>query len=177
MSLGVLSLLLLASAQSPRASSPSPPPGPRPGPSTAMTMPSPAASPAAAPAAPAEVDASGTWTGTTSQGRDVEIEVEANDVKLLRLGWQIAFDQQCPAPDTRLPQAAREGVQVMRYQYPESVHAGRLKTRLGLGSDLDLLFSGTFAADGTATGELELATVGGSRCSGKMKATWKASRR
>ena len=65
----------------------------------------------------------------------------------------------------------------MRYQYPEPVRAGRLKTRLGVGSDLDLSLSGTFASDGTASGDLDLATVGGTRCSGKTRATWKATRR
>lgn len=183
MSLGVLSLLLLASAQTPRGASPSPPPVRAPAaranaaPVTPSPVPSAAPSPAATPAPPPEVDASGTWTGSTSQGREVEIDVEGNEVKLLRLGWQIEFERECPAPDTRLPQREREGVHVMRYQYPESVRAGRLRTRLGLGSDLDLLVTGVFAADGTASGEMQLATVEGARCAGKVDATWKATRR
>ena len=81
------------------------------------------------------------------------------------------------APDGRLPQRAREGLQVMRYQYPEPVRSGRLKTRLGVGPDLDLALSGTFGPDGTASGDIDLATNGGTRCSGKTKATWKATRK
>jgi hypothetical protein len=175
MSLGALLLLLLAWPQALPGASPSPPPLPS-RPASATASPSPVASPSATPAPPVEVDASGTWRGRTSQDREVEIDVEDNDVKVLRLGWQIAFDRECPAPDTRLPQQTREGIQLMRYQYPESIRAGRLKTKLGMGSDLDLVFSGTFAADGTATGELELSTQPGARCSGKVNATWKATR-
>lgn len=174
MSLGAL-LLLLAWPQAHPIASPSPPPL-RSRPASATASPSPTASPSATPAPPVEVDASGAWRGRTSQGREVEIDVEANDVKVLRLGWHIAFDRECPAPNTQLPQQTREGIQLMRYQYAESIRAGRLKTRLGIGSDLDLVFSGTFAADGTATGNLELATLAGARCSGKVSATWKATR-
>jgi hypothetical protein len=178
MSLGALSLLLLAWAQAQPAASPSPSPL-RSLPVAITANASPAPSPSAAPerpAPPVEVDASGTWRGQTSQGRAVEIAVEGNEVKVLRIAWQIAFDRECPAPDTRLPQQTREGNQLMRYQYPEIVRAGRLKTRLGVGSDLDLVFTGAFAADGTATGDIELATLAGARCSGKVSATWRATR-
>ncbi|HET8648166.1 MAG TPA: hypothetical protein VFO85_21900 [Vicinamibacteria bacterium] len=171
MSLGVPSLLLLAFVQTPPSASPAPSPPPASAPAPAAPSSAPSASPEP------EVDASGNWKGTTSQGREVEIEVEANEVKLLRVGWQISFDRECPAPETRLPQRTREGMQVMRYQYPETVRAGRLKTRLGVGADLDLSVTGGFAADGTASGEIELATVAGTRCSGRMKGTWTAKRR
>jgi hypothetical protein len=173
MSLGVVSLLLLASAQTPDT------PAAAPSPVTTASSESAAfvGPPPPAPQPPPEVDATGTWKGSTSQGRDIEIEVDTNNVKVLRVSWEIAFDSECVAPDGRLPQRAREGIQVMRYQYPEPVRAGRLKTRMGVGSDLDLLLSGTFGADGTASGDLDLATVGGTRCSGKIKATWKATRR
>ncbi len=173
MSLGVLSLLLLASTQTPAS------PAPTPSPVQASSL-DPAAligPPAPQPEPAAEVDASGTWKGVTSQGREIEVEVETNNVKVLRVGWQIAFDNECVAPDGRLPQRTREGIQVMRYPYPEPVRAGRLKTRLGVGSDLDLALSGTFSADGTASGDVDLATVGTTRCSGKLKATWKATRK
>lgn len=173
MSVGVLSLLLLASTQTPPSPSPTPPPV-----QASASDPAPVVGPPAPrPEPPAEVDASGTWKGLTSQGREVEIEVETNNVKLLRVGWQIAFDAECVAPDGRLPQRTREGIQVMRYPYPEPVRAGRLKTRLGVGSDLDLVLSGTFGADGTANGDIDLATVGATRCSGKLKATWKATKK
>jgi hypothetical protein len=167
MSLGVVSLLLLASTQTPAVPSPSP------GPAVAADVAS-LIGPPAPP--PPEFDATGTWKGQTSQGRDIEIEVDTNNVKVLRLSWQIAFENECLGGG-RLPQRSREGIQVMRYQYPEPVRAGRLKTRLGVGPDLDLALSGTFAPDGTASGEIDLATNGGTRCSGKTKATWKATRR
>jgi hypothetical protein len=122
------------------------------------------------------LEVSGVFKGTTSQGREIEIVVEANTVKSLRVGWQIAFERDCLAPDTRLPQRTREGVQVMRYQYPELVRDGRLKTRLGVGSDLDLLVTGGFERDGSATGDIDLSSVDGARCSGKVKASWKAAR-
>ena len=168
MRLGVVSLLLLASTQTPAAPSPSPVPA----------VAAHAVSPTGPPVPPPpEIDATGTWEGHTSQGLDIEIEVDTNNVKVLRLGWRIAFDRECLAPDGRLPQRSREGLHVMRYQYPEPVRAGRLKTRLGVGPDLDLALSGTFDPDGTASGEIDLATNGGTRCSGKAKATWKATRR
>jgi hypothetical protein len=127
-----------------------------------------------APPAP-EVDASGTWKGSTSQGHEIEIEIGTNNVKVLRVGWRIAFENECLGGE-RLPQRSREGLQVARYQYAEPVRAGRLKTRLGVGPDLDLALSGTFGPDGTASGEIDLATNGGTRCSGKLRATWKATR-
>ena len=168
MSLGVVSLLLLAGAQTPAAPAASPSPVP------AMAANSgPLIGPPAPP--PSEVDATGTWKGRTSQGRDIEIEVDTNNVKVLRVGWQIAFESECLA-DGRLPQRSREGRHVMRYQYPEPVRAGRLKTRIGVGSDLDLALSGTFGPDGTASGDIDLATNGGTRCQGKVKATWRATR-
>jgi hypothetical protein len=126
------------------------------------------------PVAPLEV--SGVFKGTTSQGRVFEIEVERNTVKSLRLGWQIDFERDCVAPDTRLPQRTREGVQVMRYQYPELVRDARLKTRLGVGSDLDLVVTGAFERGGAASGDIDLASVQGASCSGKVKASWKAAR-
>jgi hypothetical protein len=64
----------------------------------------------------------------------------------------------------------------MRYQYPETLRGGRLKTRIGIGRDLDVALSGVFAADGTVAGDLELTTVDTSPCSGEAKATWKATR-
>lgn len=170
MSLGVPSLLLFAMAQAPAAPSPSPSPI-----AAATGYATPIVSPPAL--APSEVDADGTWKGSTSQGHDIEIEVDANNVKMLRVGWEIAFDTECLAPDNRLPQRGREGMHVMRYQYPEPVRAGRIKTRLGVGADLDLSLSGTFTSDGTASGNLDLATVDGTRCSGEIRATWKATRR
>lgn len=173
MSLGVVSLLLLASTQTPATPSASPSPVPASTTTSALLIGPPAPAPQPAP----EVDATGTWKGSTSQGHDIEIEVDTNNVKVLRVGWEIAFENECVAPDGRLPQRAREGIQVMRYQYPEPVRAGRLKTRMGVGSDLDLALSGTFGPDGTASGDLDLATVGGTRCSGKIKATWKATKR
>ena len=172
MSLGVLSLLLLASTQSPASPAPSPSPvlSSSLDPAAVPGPPAPQSQPAA------DVDASGTWKGLTSQGREIEIEVETNNVKVLRVGWQIAFDNECVAPDGRLPHRTREGIQVMRYPYPEPVRAGRIKTRIGVGSDLDLALSGTFGPDGTASGDVDLATVGTTRCSGKLKGTWKATR-
>jgi hypothetical protein len=121
-----------------------------------------------------DVDLSGTWKGTTSQGREIEFQVEGNNLKLLRVAWQIGFEKACVAPDERLPMQTRQGVQVMRYQSPEPMAAGRIKTRLGIGSDLDLAVSGTLAPDGSATGDFDLGTVGVTHCSGKVKATWKA---
>ena len=171
MSLGVVSLLLLASAQTPAAPSASPSPVPAAA-NTALVLGPPAPPPEPAP----DVDATGTWKGSTSQGRDIEIEIDTNNLKVLRVGWQIAFENECLGGG-RLPQRSREGLQVMRYQYAEPVRAGRLKTRLGVGPDLGLALSGTFATDGTASGDLDLATNGYTRCSGRMKATWKATRK
>ena len=170
MSLGVVSLLLLASAQTPDTPAAAPSPVTTAASAVAFVGPP-------APEPPPDLDATGTWKGRTSQGRDIEIEVDTNNVKVLRVSWQIAFDNECVAPDGRLPQRGREGIQVMRYQYPEPVRAGRLKTRMGVGSDLDLALNGTFGPDGTASGDLDLATIGGTRCSGKVKATWKATRK
>jgi hypothetical protein len=167
MSLGVLSLLLLASAQTP----------PAPAPRNVQAASNTAATFVGPPATAPEVDASGTWTGTTSQGRAIEIEVDAGNVKLVRVGWRIAFENECVAPDGRLPQRDREGVQLMRYQYAEPVRGGRLKTRMGVGSDLDLVLSAAFGSDGTASGDLDLRTVSGARCVGQLKATWKATRK
>ena len=171
MSLGVLSLLLLASVQAP-SSSPAPPAVP-PSQTADASAPSPAG---ATPQMGPEVDLTGTWKGTTSQGREIEFQVEGNNLKLLRVAWQIGFEKACIAPDERLPMQTRQGVQVMRYQSPEPMTSGRIKTRLGIGSDLDLSVSGTLAPDGSATGDFDLGTVSGTRCSGKVKATWKASR-
>ena len=172
MSLGVLSLLLLASAQTPATPSTSPSPVPALIASDSALLGPPAPPPQPAP----EIDATGTWKGSTSQGRDIEIEIDTNNVKVLRLGWQIAFENECLGGG-RLPQRSREGIQVMRYQYPEPLRAGRLKTRLGVGPDLDLALSGTFGPDGTASGDIDLATNGDTRCSGKIRATWKATRK
>jgi hypothetical protein len=172
MSLGVLPLLLLASAQT-QAAAPAPVPSPLPLTDAAALLVGPPA-PLPEPDAPLEV--SGVFKGTTSQGRVFEIEVEQNTVKSLRLGWHIDFERDCLAPDTRLPQRSREGVQVMRYQYPELVRDARLKTRLGVGSDLDLLVTGAFEPAGTASGDIDLASVTGASCSGKLKASWKAAR-
>ena len=96
MSLGVVSLLLLAGAQTPAAPAASPSPVP------AMAA---NAGPLVGPPAPPspEVDATGTWKGHTSQGRDIEIEIDANNVKVLRVGWQIAFESECLGGG-RLPQ-------------------------------------------------------------------------
>ena len=162
----VLLPLLLLTPQSP-APSPGAPPSP-------AVSPQPTPSPAASPAP--EVDASGTWKGTTSQGRDIEIVVEENDVKSVRLSWQIAFDRDCLPPDGGPPQRERQGVHFMRYQYPETVKGGALKTRIGIGGDLDAVVKGTFGADGNATGEVALSTIEDARCSGKLTATWTARR-
>jgi hypothetical protein len=166
----VVSLLLIAAAQS------AGPPAPRPSPT-----PSAAASPGApsSPAAPAPVaplDPDGTWKGTTSQGKEIELVVEEKDLKSLRVGWQIGFDKACIPPEGGPAELSREGSHFMRYQYPETVREGRLKTRIGIGRDLDVAVTGVFAADGTASGEIELLTVEASPCAGKAKATWKASR-
>jgi hypothetical protein len=170
MSLGVLSLLLLATAQTPSAS-----PSPLPIQAANEILPL-VGPPAPQPPPAADVDVTGVWKGVTSQGREIEIQVDTNNVKVLRVGWQIAFENECVAPDGRLPQRDRQGIQVMRYQFPEPVRAGRLKTRMGVGSDLDLVVSGTFGPDGAASGDLDLATVNGTRCLGKLKASWKAKR-
>ena len=172
MSLGVLPLLLLASAQT-QATAPAPAPSPLALAASAADLVGP---PAPQPEPPPPIEVSGVWRGTTSQGRAIEIEVDGNNVKSLRLGWQIDFERDCLAPDTRLPQRTREGVQVMRYQYPEVVRDARLKTRLGVGSDLDLLVTGSFERGGTASGDIDLASVAGASCSGKVKASWKAAR-
>lgn len=171
MSLGVLPLLLLASVQARSTASPAPPAVPPPS-QTADTNVSSTNGPPAGP----EADLNGTWKGTTSQGREIEFHVEGNSLKLLRVAWQIGFEKACVAPDERLPMQTRQGVQLMRYQSPEPMTAGHLKTRLGIGSDLDLAVTGTLAPDGSANGDFDLATVGDTRCSGKVKATWKASR-
>jgi hypothetical protein len=170
MSLGVVSLLLLASVQAQPGASPAPP---------AVTPPrqtADASLPAKSSIMGPDIDLSGTWKGTTSQGREIEFHVEGNTLKILRVAWQIGFEKACIPPDERLPMQTRQGVQVMRYQSPEAMTAGHLKTRLGIGSDLDLAVTGTLAPDGSANGDFDLATVGDTRCSGKVKATWKASR-
>ena len=172
MSLGVVPLLLLASAQTPAAPAASPSPVP----ATTAVAARLVGPPAPPPAPPPDIDATGTWKGTTSQGRDIEIEIDTNNLKVLRVGWQIAFENECLGGG-RLPQRTREGLQVMRYQYPELVRAGRMKTRLGVGPDLDLTLSGSFTPDGTASGDLDLATNGDTHCSGKVKATWRATRK
>ena len=70
MSLGVVSLLLLASTQTPAAPSPSPVPA----------VAAHAVSPTGPPVPPPpEIDATGTWEGHTSQGLDIEIEVDTLD--------------------------------------------------------------------------------------------------
>ena len=163
-------LLLAAIAQSPASPSPSP---------TPEASPSPVLSPAPTPAPPPEpaADASGTWKGTTSQGKELEIEIEANEVKWIRVGWQIAFDGDCVPPEGGPAERRREGTHLMRYQYPETVKAGRLKTRFGIGRDLDLLFTGTFLANASASGDVDLGTIESSPCAGKLKATWTANRK
>ena len=57
--------------------------------------------PAPAPPPPPDVDVTGIWKGSTSQGRDIEIEVDTNNVKVLRVGWTIEFENECVAPDGR----------------------------------------------------------------------------
>jgi hypothetical protein len=165
-----VSLLLLASVQAQPSSSPAPPVVPPP-----SQIADASSQPPAAEVGP-EVDVSGVWKGVTSQGREIEIQVEDNNLKVLRVAWQIGFDKACVPPDERLPMQTRQGVQVMRYQSVEPMRAGRIKTRLGIGSDLDLAVTGTLAPDGSASGDFDLATVGDTRCSGKVKATWKANR-
>src|SRR5262245_59578756 len=128
MSLGVLPLLLLASVQAQPAASPAPPVVPPPSQTADTNLPS-----TAGPLVGPEVDLSGTWKGTTSQGREIEFHVEGNSLKLLRVAWQIGFEKACVAPDERLPMQTRQGVQLMRYQSPEPMTAGHLKTRLGIG--------------------------------------------
>ena len=165
----VVSLLLIAGAQSPDPS----PPGPSPSPS-ATASPSAIVGPPSPPAVPLKPD--GTWKGTTSQGKEIELAVEENDLKSLRVGWQIDFESACVPPEGGPAERSREGSHFMRYQYPETVREGRLKTRIGIGRDLDVAVTGVFAADGTASGDIELLTVAASPCTGKAKATWKASR-
>ena len=55
---------------------------------------------------PPEVDATGIWKGRTSQGHDIEIEVGTNNVKVLRVGWQIAFRTSAWRPTTASLSAA-----------------------------------------------------------------------
>jgi hypothetical protein len=140
---------------------------------SAPESPVPSASPAAAESA-ASLD--GRWKGTTSQGKPIELDVKDAGLVDVKMGWRIEFEKVCRAPDSNIPQQSREGVHRMHYQAPESLKNGTLTTQVGVEADLDLVLTAAFAADGTATGQIDLKTSDSSPCKGSTKASWKGRR-
>jgi hypothetical protein len=126
--------------------------------------------------AAAEAPVEGTWTGTTSQGRRIEIRLKDSALDLIKLEWTITFEAPCPPPGDKVPRSSREGRHRVRFPYREAVKDMAFKTTFGIGRDLDASLSGTFGHDGSASGDLELKTLGSSPCVGAAKATWKAQR-
>ena len=136
--------------------------------------PSPAATPASpSPQATSTLD--GTWKGTTSQEKPISLGIKSDALTEFRIGWTIEFEKVCRPADTNVPQKSRQGTHVLRFQAPEALRAGVLKTQVGVESDLDLILSGTFTPEG-ASGQIEISTIPSSPCKGATKATWKAKR-
>ncbi|MBI3932082.1 MAG: hypothetical protein HY317_01580 [Acidobacteria bacterium] len=119
----------------------------------------------------------GTWKGTTSQDRPIELRLREGSLSFLKVGWRLTFDKPCPPPGSRIPAASRSDTHVMRFQAPVPLEDGALRTRVGIGRDLDLVLEGTFDADGAASGEILLETIESSPCRGRTTLKWKAHRK